>query len=225
MKLTWLRDVSEDFGIDNFGQLFHVQIEEDRGQEFSRLVLRFDQNVLRNSQFVKLRNGLLYYRQPFHNPTSVEHLGLDCKVEYTSANQGIMPEAHTIWIQYTQREENDLDNTFQGRIPSFPVFFCSWTAPDQVLHFQHCLPAAESLSTLSKRCKKSQQSVLLPEAHDYTLVIRTMYKDLHGWAECVDRFIRVFKETSKIHIVPVGAIVGLAHLVQENAALDGIDSV
>jgi len=35
----------------------------------------------------------------------------------------------------------------------------------------------------------------------------------------------VVKQTNKIHIVPIGAIVGPAHLVQENAALGGIDSV
>jgi hypothetical protein len=33
------------------------------------------------------------------------------------------------------------------------------------------------------------------------------------------------KQTSKVHIVPVGATVQPAHLVQENAALGGINSV
>ena len=66
-------------------------------------MLGYDQNVLIDSIFITLQNGLLYYRQPFHNPTSVEHLGLDCKVEYTNANQRVMPEAHNIWVQYTQR--------------------------------------------------------------------------------------------------------------------------
>jgi hypothetical protein len=84
-------------------------------------VLGYDQNVYLDSLFDKLQNGLLYYHQPFHNPTSVDCLGFDCKVEYTNANQGIMPEAHNIWVQFTQSEENDLDNTFQRRIPSFSV--------------------------------------------------------------------------------------------------------
>jgi len=88
-------------------------------------VLGYDENVLLDIIFIKLQNGLLYYRQPFHNPTSVERLGLDCKVEYTNANQGIMPEAHNIWVQYMQSEENDLDNTFQRQIPSFPVLYFS----------------------------------------------------------------------------------------------------
>jgi len=57
------------------------------------------------------------------------------------------------------------------------------------------------------------------------VVIPTKYKDLHGWADCVDGFIRVVKQTDKMHIVPVGAIVGLAHLVRENAASDRINSV
>jgi len=54
--------------------------------------------------------GCQYYHQPFHCPTSVECLGLDCKVEYTNANQRIMPESHNIWVQYTA---SDHDNTFQ----------------------------------------------------------------------------------------------------------------
>jgi len=78
IKLSSLRDASEDFRIPNFGQLFCAQIEEDRGHKVSGLVLGYDQNVLLDSIFIKLQNGLLYYRQPFHNPTSVEHLGLDC---------------------------------------------------------------------------------------------------------------------------------------------------
>jgi hypothetical protein len=64
---------------------------------------------------------MVYYRQPYHNLTSVERLELDCKVEYTNANQGIMSEAHNIWVQYMQSEANDLDNTAQGRIRSVLV--------------------------------------------------------------------------------------------------------
>ena len=125
IKLPSLRDALEDFGIPNFGQLFHMQIEDDWGHEVNGLVLRYDQNVLLDSIFIKLPNGLLYYRPLFHCPTSVERLGLHCKVKYTNANKGIMPEAHNIWVQYTQSEENDLDNTFQGRIPSFPILYSS----------------------------------------------------------------------------------------------------
>jgi len=57
------------------------------------------------------------------------------------------------------------------------------------------------------------------------VVIPTKFKDHHGSADCVDRFIRVVKEMNKMHIVPVGAIVGPADLVWENAASGGIDSV
>jgi len=57
------------------------------------------------------------------------------------------------------------------------------------------------------------------------VVIPTKYKDPHGWADCVDRFIRVVKQTDKMHIVPVGAIIEPAHLVRENAASDRINSV
>jgi hypothetical protein len=122
IELTSLRDVSEDFGIPNFGQLFRAQIEEDYRPKVSGLVLGYDHNVLLDSIFIKLQNGLSYYRQPFHCPTSVERRRLDCKVEYTNANQGIMPESLNIWVQYT---DSDLDNTFQGRTPSFPVLYYS----------------------------------------------------------------------------------------------------
>jgi hypothetical protein len=223
IKLTSLRDASVDFGIPNFGQLFRTQIEDDWGHEVSGLVLGYDQNVLIDSVFIKLQNGLLYYHQPFHCPTSVERLGLDCKVEYTDANQGIMPESHNIWVQYT---DSDLDNTFQGRVPSFPVLYFSWTPPNQILQFQERLPAGKSISTFSKRCKKTQQWILRPQPQEYAVVIPTKYKDPHGWADCVDGFIRVVKQTDKMHIIPVGAIVGPAHLVRENnAASDRIDNV
>jgi len=225
IKLTSLRDASEDFRIPNFGQLFRAQIEEDWRHKVSGLVLGYNQNVLLDSIFIKLQNVLLYYHQPFHNPTSVECLGLDCKVEYTNANQGIMPEAHNIWVQYTQSEENDLDNTFQGRVVSLPVLYFSWTPPNQMLQFQERLPAGKALSTFSKRCQTAQQWVLRPQAQEYGVVIPTMFNDLHGWADCVDGFIQVVKQTNKMHTVPVGAIVGPAHLVRENAASDRIDSV
>jgi len=57
------------------------------------------------------------------------------------------------------------------------------------------------------------------------VVIPTKFKDLHGWADCVGGFIRVVKQTNKLHIVPIGAIVGPAHLGRENAASGGIVSV
>ena len=57
------------------------------------------------------------------------------------------------------------------------------------------------------------------------MVITTKYKDLHGWADCVDGFIRVVKETNNMHIVPVGALVGPVHLVRENAELGSMDSI
>jgi len=225
IKLTSLRIASEDFGIPNFGQLFHTPIGEDRGHKVCGLVLRYDQNVLFDCIFIKLQNGLLYYRQPFHNATSVERLGLDCKVEYTNANQGIMPEAHSIWVQYMQSEQNDLDNTFQGQIPSFPVLYFSWTPLNHILQFQEHLPAGKSISTFSKSCKQTQQWVLRPQPQEYAVVIPTKFKDLHVWVDCVDGFIWVVKQTNKMHIVPVGAIVGPADLLRENAASGGINSV
>ena len=78
-----------------------------------------------DSKTITLQNDLLYYHQRFNSPTSGEHLGLDCKVEYMNANQGILPEAHNIWVQYMQSEENNLNNTFQGQIPFVPILYFS----------------------------------------------------------------------------------------------------
>jgi hypothetical protein len=69
----------------------------------------------------------------------------------------------------------------------------------------------------------TQQWVLRPQAQEEAVVIPRQFKDLHGWADCVDRFIRVVKRTNKMHIVRVGVIVGPAHLARENAVLGGID--
>ena len=152
IKSISLRDASEDFGIPNVEQPFHAQIEADRGNEVCGLVLGYDQNALKESIFIKLQNGLLYYCQPFHCPTSVERLGLDCKVEYTNAIRGIMPESHNIWVQYT---DSDLDNIFQGRVPLFPVLYSNWTPLNQIIQLQERLPTGKTISTFSKRCKRT----------------------------------------------------------------------
>jgi hypothetical protein len=136
-----------------------------------------------------------------------------------------MSEAYNIWDQYMQSEENDLYNTFQGQIPSFSVLYFSWTPLNHILQFQEHLPARKALSTFSKRCKNAQQWVLCPQAQEYMVVIPTKYKDPHGWPNCVDRFIRVVKETNMMYIIPIGAIVGPAHLVRANAALGNINRV
>jgi len=127
IKITSLTDASEDIGIPNFGKLFHAQIEEDWGHKVCGLVLGYDQNALKDSIFITLQNGLLYYSQPCHCPTSVERLGLDCKVKYTDANLGITPESHNIWVQYM---DSDFDNTFQGHVPYFPVLYFTCTPPN-----------------------------------------------------------------------------------------------
>ena len=57
------------------------------------------------------------------------------------------------------------------------------------------------------------------------MVIPTKFKDLHSQADCVDGFMQIVKQTNKVRIVPVGAIVGSPHLVRETAALGRIDSV
>jgi hypothetical protein len=225
IKLTSLRDSSEHFGTPIFGQLLHANIEEDWRPDNCGLVLGYGQNVLIERIFITLQNGLLYYCQLFHNPTSVEYLGLDCKVEYTIANKWIMPEAYNILLQYAQSAENTLGNPVHGQISSCTVLFFNWTLLNQILQYPERLLASKAILTYSKGCKKTQQWVLHCQAQEYAVVIPTKFKDLHDWADCVDRFIWVVKQTNRMHIVPIGAIDGPAHLVQENNAWGGIDSI
>jgi len=145
-----------------------------------------------------------------------------CKVEYTNANQGIMTDSHDIWVQYT---ESDLDNTFQDRVPSLPVLYSCWTPLNQILQFQVHLAAGNTISIFSNWCRKTQQWIVHPQVQKYAVVVSTKYKDRHGWADCIDWFIRVVKQTNMMQIVPVAAIVGRAHLVRENVASDSIDSI
>jgi len=71
----------------------------------------------------------------------------------------------------------------------------------------------------------TQEWILHSQPQQYGLVIATIYKYPDGSAECVDGFILVVKQTDKMHMVPVGAIVGPAHLVRENSVSDRIDSI
>jgi hypothetical protein len=121
-----------------------------------------------------------------------------------------MPESDNIWVQYTN---SDLDNTIQGRVPSLPILYISWIPPNQILQFQEYVPAGKMISTFSQLYKNTQQWILHSQPQEYAVVIPTKYKDRHGWADCVNRFIQVVKQTNKMHIVPVRAIIGPAQLV------------
>jgi len=57
------------------------------------------------------------------------------------------------------------------------------------------------------------------------MVITLKCKDLLNWGDCVDGFVWVVEQTKKMHIVHVRVIVGLAHLVRQNAASNKIDSI
>jgi len=50
-------------------------------------------------------------------------------------------------------------------------------------------------------------------------------EDQHGWADFVDGFMWVVKQSDKMCIEHVRAIIGPGHLVQENAASVRIDSI
>ena len=187
-------------------------------------MLGYDQNVLISSIFVKHYSGLLCYHQPFPSPTSVECLGLNYKVQYSNANQGIIPESHNIWVQLTENDENDLVNTFQGQVPAIPVLYFPWTPPDQNLWFEECLPAGKTITTLLKMCRITQQSISCLQAPEYAVLTPPNDIYLHSWADWVAGVSWVVIQTNMMHILPIRAIVGLAHFVRENAASDRIDS-
>jgi hypothetical protein len=86
-------------------------------------------------------------------------VGLDSKVELTNANQEMMPKYHNIWVQYTQSEDNDLDNSFQDGVLSIPKLHFSCTPPNLILQFKECLPAGKTLLILSERCETTHQGV------------------------------------------------------------------
>ena len=45
------------------------------------------------------------------------------------------------------------------------------------------------------------------------VAIPTNIEDCHGWADCIDGFSWVGKQTDKMHIVPLRAIGAPVHLV------------
>jgi hypothetical protein len=101
-----------------------------------------------------------------------------------------MPEFHNISVQYIH---SDLNITFHGRVLSFPELHFSMTPPNWILEFWVRLAAGKTTSAFPKRCKKSQQQILRGHPQEYAVVIPTRYKDPHGWADCVDRFIQGFQ--------------------------------
>jgi len=96
---------------------------------------------------------------------------------------------------------------------------------NQILQFQECQPTGKMMSIFSDRFKKIRQWIFRREAQESAVVISTKYNDRRGWDHCVDVFIRVVKQTDIMHIVPVGAIVRLAHSVRETIASYRIHSV
>jgi len=105
------------------------------------------------------------------------------------------------------------------------MLYFSWTIANQSLQCQERLATGKTISTFSEWFQKTHQCILCPQAQEYVVVIPTKYKDLHSSTDCVDGFIHVVKQTDTMHFILVGPIVGLAHLQQENAWSDTIESV
>jgi hypothetical protein len=96
--VTILCNASDDIGIPNFESLFCAQIDEDHGHKVIGLLLGYDLIELEESMFIKYQNGLSYYCQPFHCPSPVNYLGLTWTLEYSDANQGLIPESHNVRV-------------------------------------------------------------------------------------------------------------------------------
>jgi len=108
---------------------------------------------------------------------------------------------------------------------SLPVLYFSCTPSDRTFQFQEQLPIRKAILNFSITCNTTPLWIFHPQAQQFTVVIPIEYYDQCGWADCVDGFIQVVKVTDMDHIVCVGAVVGPAHLVPENAASDRIDSI
>jgi len=166
IKLISLGDESIGFELPKFGQLFPTDVDEHCGHTVGGLVLRYVRNTLIDNKFIQLQDGLLLCCQPFHNPTTIEHLELDCLVEHTNANQGIMGKGHNIWVQYTQSEAIDLNHNFPGGIIAGIVVYIYWTPLIRIFQIQEYLESGRIVSTLSKWCKKTEHCILHPQAQE-----------------------------------------------------------
>jgi len=83
-----------------------------------------------------------------------------------------MLQSYNICVQYTESEENNLNNAFNCIVPSFPVLHFSWSPPNQILQFDEHLPARYIISTCLKRLKETPQWLSCSEAQEYELVIQ-----------------------------------------------------
>jgi len=125
-------------------------------------------------------------------------------------------------VQYM---ESDLDISFQGLVFLIPVLYSSWAPPNQIFQFQEHLHAGKIILTFSQMWKKTQYRMVCPQAQESAVTIPRNYKDPPGWADCINRVIRVVKQTDTMLIVPVRAIRGLAQLLWLNSASDRINRV
>jgi len=72
-----------------------------------------------------------------------------------------MPQSHNTWVQST---DSNLDSTFRGYVISFPVLHFCWTPVSQSMQGLESVPAGKTISTISKRYKKTQQQTSRPQA-------------------------------------------------------------
>jgi hypothetical protein len=69
----------------------------------------------------------------------------------------------------------------------------------------------------------TQEWELHPETYPDAMVTPTKRRVLHGWTDCIDKFIHIINHNNKVPIEPITANVGPVKLVQENAVSDTID--
>jgi len=114
IEQTFLKDVLVDFKMVYCRKLFSVQIWDSWWQKVTGLVFSYNQTVLIDCRFITLQNGLLDCSELFDNPTLVEYLRFNCKIEFSYTNHRIIPEAHNNCIPYIQSEANRFNNSVQG---------------------------------------------------------------------------------------------------------------
>jgi len=120
----------------------------------------------------------LYYYQPFHNLISVERLGLDCTVEYTNANQWIIPEVHNICVQYMLSEENDLETPSKDE-SFFSCIILQLDSTKSDPPISGASTSRESNIALLEEQQEYSEMGITSSTQQYGVVIPTKYQDLH----------------------------------------------
>ena len=173
INLTSLINSVVNIQIRNFEQLFSTQTKQDDCEHnVSVLVLRYHQREFIHSIFVWLQSGHLYHGQWYNIRPSVQHQGIDCKIDYTNINEGIMSEYHHIEVKYIESEMNDLDCSYHGQDSSVLGSYSSCTPANQIFQCLEPLLSGKIIVICITKCNMPPQWVSGVLAQVYVVDIK-----------------------------------------------------